>query len=64
MPFPGLGHGMQEYFTYQARAFLDAVAGLERLPAPATFADGLRSLVVEQAIVASAREGRSVPVAP
>ncbi len=37
MPFSGLGHGGQEFFTYQARAFLDEIAGLERLPRQATF---------------------------
>ncbi len=30
----------QEFFTYQARAFLDEIAGLDRLPRQATFADG------------------------
>ena len=34
MPFPGMGHGGQEFFTYQARAFLDEIAGLDRLPSP------------------------------
>ena len=62
MPFTGIGHGGQEYFTYQARAFLDAIAGLERLPAPATFADGVRNLVVEEAIVTSAATGRTVEI--
>jgi hypothetical protein len=44
MPFAGIGHGGQEFFTYQARGFLDEIAGLDRLPREVTFEDGLRSL--------------------
>ncbi|HJV12283.1 MAG TPA: Gfo/Idh/MocA family oxidoreductase [Propionibacteriaceae bacterium] len=62
MPFAGIGHGGQEFFTYQARAFLDEIAGLSRLPRPATFADGLRNLRVEEAVVKSATSGASVEV--
>jgi predicted dehydrogenase len=62
MPFPGVGTGGQENFTYQARAFLDEIAGLERLPRPATFAEGLRNLVVEEAIVEAATKGVAVEV--
>ena len=62
MPFPGVGHGGQEFFTYQARAFLDEIAGLDRLPRQATFADGLRNMQVEEAIVKSATSGASVKV--
>ena len=63
MPFPGIGHGGQEFFTYQARAFLDEIAGLDRLPRPASFADGLRNLLVEQAVVTAARTGAATEVA-
>jgi predicted dehydrogenase len=62
MPFAGIGHGGQEFFTYQARAFLDAIAGLDRLPRPATFAAGLRNLQVEEAVVKSATSGSAVEV--
>lgn len=62
MPFPGIGHGGQEFFTYQARAFLDEIAGLDRLPRPASFADGLRNLLVEEAIVTAARTGTAAEV--
>jgi predicted dehydrogenase len=62
MPFQGVGHGGQDFFTYQARAFLDAIAGLERLPRPATFAEGLRNLRVEEGIVRSAETGTSVEI--
>ncbi len=62
MPFAGIGHGGQEYFTYQARAFLDEIAGLDRLPRQATFADGLRNLQVQQAVVEAATTGSTVEV--
>jgi len=62
MPFAGVGHGGQDFFTYQARAFLDAIAGLDRLAPPATFADGLRTLQVEKAVVAAAISGTAVTV--
>jgi predicted dehydrogenase len=64
MPFSGIGHGGQEYFTYQARAFLDQIAGLDRLPAQASFADGLRNLRVQEAIVRAAATGSAVQVGP
>jgi len=53
MGFPGVGHGGQEFFTYQARAFLEEIVGLKETPWCASFADGLHNLVVEEAIVAS-----------
>ena len=62
MPFAGVGHGGQEFFTYQARAFLDEIAGLDRLPKQATFADGLHNLRVEEAIVEAAATGAAVGV--
>ncbi len=57
MGFPGVGHGGQEFFTYQARAFLDEIVGLKETPWCATFADGLHNLEIESAIVASAEAG-------
>lgn len=63
MPFTGVGHGGQDFFTYQARAFLDKIAGVDRLPAPATFEDGLRNLKVQAAIVATAASGTRQAVA-
>ena len=68
MPFAGVGHGGLEYFTYQARAFLDQIPGLDRLPAHASFADGLRNLKadglrnlkVEAAVVRAALTGSTV----
>lgn len=32
MGFPGVGHGGQEFFTYQARAFLEEIVGLKETP--------------------------------
>ncbi len=63
MPFAGVGVGGQDSFTYQARAFLDEIAGLDRLPRCATFADGLHNLRVEEAVVQAATTGSAVPVA-
>ena len=57
MGFPGVGHGGQEFFTYQARAFLEEIVGLKETPWCATFADGLHNLVVEEAVVASTAAG-------
>jgi len=62
MPFAGVGHGGQEFFTYQARAFLDEIAGLDRLPRQATFADGLRNLQVERAVIEAAATGSTAEV--
>ena len=42
MDFPGVGYGQNDLFIFQARAFLEQVAGLERLPRMASFSEGLR----------------------
>jgi predicted dehydrogenase len=57
MDFPGVGHGQHELFVWQARAFLEQIAGLDRLPPCPTLADGLHNLRVIDAIVASAGTG-------
>jgi predicted dehydrogenase len=66
MEAPGVGIGNQEQFTYQARAFLDQIAGAPNpLPRNASFADGLRSMEIIEAVVKSARsDGAAVPVPP
>jgi predicted dehydrogenase len=46
-----------DLFGYQARAFLEQVAGIEGLPAVATFEDGLRDLAVVDAVTRSAAAG-------
>ncbi|GAA2865691.1 Gfo/Idh/MocA family oxidoreductase [Pseudonocardia halophobica] len=58
MEAPGVGGGNSENFTYQARAFLDQVAGVfDPIPACATFADALRTMEIMQAVVQSAENG-------
>jgi predicted dehydrogenase len=63
MDFPSVGHGQNDFFTFQARAFLDEVAGLGELPRCPRLAEGLHNLKVLDAIVTSARDdGRAVQV--
>jgi predicted dehydrogenase len=57
MDFPSVGHGQNDFFTYQARAFLDEIAGTDGLPRCPRLAEGLHNLRVLDAIVASAAEG-------
>ena len=68
MEAPGVGGGNAEMFTYQARAFLDQVAGVaDPIPACATFADALRTMEIIQAVVESAGNGGAaveVPAVP
>jgi predicted dehydrogenase len=66
MEAPGVGIGNQEQFNYQARAFLDQIAGVaDPLPPNATFADGLRSMEIIQAVVQSSQsDGAAVAIAP
>jgi predicted dehydrogenase len=63
MEAPGVGIGNQEQFNYQARAFLDQIAGVaDPLPPNASFADGLRSMKIIEAVVKSAEDGAAVAV--
>lgn len=58
MDAPSVGFGQNEAFAYQARAFLEEVAGLpeaESLPRCATFEDGVRNMEVLAAVVESAQ---------
>jgi predicted dehydrogenase len=57
MDFPGVSFGTGDLFGYQARAFLEQVAGIEGLPPVATFEDGLRELAVVDAVTRSAAAG-------
>jgi len=57
MDFPGVNYGQNDLFTFQARAFLEQVAGLDRLPRTPSFDDGLRNLRLLAAIVKSATSG-------
>jgi predicted dehydrogenase len=63
MDFPGVSFGTADLFGYQARAFLEQVAGIDGLPPVATFEDGLRDLAVVDAIIRSAAAaGASVDI--
>ena len=63
MDFPSVGHGQSDFFTYQARAFLDEIAGRDELPRCPGLNEGLHNLRVLDAVVASAHaDGRSVTV--
>jgi predicted dehydrogenase len=65
MEAPGVGGGNAEMFVYQCRAFLDQITGApDPLPKNATFADGLHTMEIIQAVVRSAQsDGAAVPVA-
>ncbi len=61
MDFPSVGHGQNEFFAWQARAFLDQVAGIGALPPVPSLAHGLHNLEVLAAITESAlSDGRAV----
>jgi len=60
MDAPGVGVGQNEGFVFQARAFLEEVAGLdesESLPRNADFADALRNMRLLDAAARSALDG-------
>jgi predicted dehydrogenase len=58
MDFPGVSYGVGDLFGFQARAFLEQVAGIEGgLPPVASFADGVRDLEIIDAVIASAAAG-------
>ncbi len=63
MDFPSVGHGQNDFFVYQARAFLDQVAGLDGLPSMPSLAEGLHNLRILAAVTASARaDGAAVQI--
>jgi predicted dehydrogenase len=57
MDFPGVGFGQNDLFAFQARAFLEQVAGVKGLPPCPSFEEGLRNLRLLDAVVASAKAG-------
>jgi len=57
MDFPGVGLGQNDLFTFQARAFLEQVAGIEGLPPCPPLSEGLRNLRLLAAVVSSASTG-------
>ena len=65
MDFPGVGYGQNDLFVWQARSFLEQVAGVDGgLPRTATFAEGLRNLRLIAAVVESAQHGGAEIAAP
>ena len=62
MDATGIGTGHNDSFVYQARAFLDEVAGRDELPRNASFADGLHALLLEEAVVRAATQDVRIPV--
>lgn len=60
MDAPGVGLGQNEGFSYQARAFLEEVAGIdeaESLPCCADFDEGVHNMEVLAAVAESAAKG-------
>ncbi|MGD9531267.1 MAG: gfo/Idh/MocA family oxidoreductase, partial [Pseudonocardia sp.] len=64
MDATGIGTGHNDSFVYQARAFLDEVAGRHELPRNASFAEGLHNLQVKEAVVDAATRDDRTPVGP
>ena len=53
MDFPTVGHGQNDFFVFQAKAFLDQIAGISEIPACPDMAHGLHNLRVLEAVVAA-----------
>ncbi|WP_111467227.1 Gfo/Idh/MocA family protein [Microbacterium suaedae] len=67
MDSPGVGHGQNEPFVYQARAFLEEVAGIPEeasLPRNASFEEGLRNMRLLDAVVQSHEAGGAAVEVP
>ena len=68
MDAPGVSLGQNEGFVYQARAFLEEVAGIDEadsLPRNASFDEGVHNMEILAAVTESAAQGgTSVTVAP
>jgi predicted dehydrogenase len=68
MDAPGVGVGQNDGFVFQARAFLEEVAGIdeaESLPRTASFDEGVHNMEILAAVAESAANGGSaVKVAP
>ena len=54
MDFPSVGHGQNDLFAWQARAFLDQVAGLGNLAPLPSLTEGLHNLEIQAAVTQSA----------
>jgi predicted dehydrogenase len=61
MDFPTVGHGQNDFFVYQARAFLNQIAGIDELPPVPDLRHGLHNLKVLEAVVAATDKPISLP---
>jgi predicted dehydrogenase len=57
MDFPSVGHGQNDLFAWQARAFLDQIAGLDKLSPLPSLAHGLHNMEIQAAVTQSALNG-------
>lgn len=70
MDFPGVSYGVGDLFGFQARAFLEQVAGVGSpdsgysLPRVASFQDGVRDLTIIDAVIRSAEQGGATITLP
>ncbi len=64
MDFPSVGLGQNDLFAFQARAFLEQVAGVGTLPPVPSFAHGLRNLRLLAAVTESAQKGGAEVAVP
>lgn len=67
MDAPGVGMGQNDYFVWQARAFLEEVAGApesESLPRCATLDEGVHAMNIQEAVVSSASAGGAAVTVP
>jgi predicted dehydrogenase len=62
MDATGIGTGHNDSFVYQARAFLDEVAGRDELPRNASFTDGRHALLLEEAVIHTATSNTPTPI--
>lgn len=57
MDFPSVGYGQNDLFTWQARAFLDQVAGIGKLAPVPSLRHGLHNMEILAAVTQSALNG-------
>jgi len=57
MDFPSVGYGQNDLFAWQARAFLDQVSGIGKLPPVPSLAHGLHNMEILAAVTQSALNG-------
>jgi predicted dehydrogenase len=63
MDFPSVGHGQNDFFVFQCRAFLNQVAGIGSLPEVPPLTHGLHNLRVLDAVARAAdAKGEVVPI--